>query len=125
MRGATLGKTALVDPLAEGAVASSLVILRPSSHLDGRFLYFFLISPHGKGLIKGFENGAAQPNLGAKSVAKYPISFPKVPEQSGIANSLIELREETQRLARLYERKLAALDALKKSLLHQAFSGAL
>ena len=32
---------------------------------------------------------------------------------------------QTQRLARLCERKLAALDALKKSLLHQAFTGAL
>ena len=30
-----------------------------------------------------------------------------------------------QRLARLYERKHAALEALKKSLLHQAFTGAL
>jgi type I restriction enzyme S subunit len=33
--------------------------------------------------------------------------------------------EETRRLAGLYERKLAALEALKKSLLHQAFSGKL
>jgi type I restriction enzyme S subunit len=121
----TLGKTALVDPLTEGAVASSLVILRPSSLLDGSFLYFFLTSPAGQGLINGFENGAAQPNLGAKSVAKYLISFPKIPEQRGIAGSLIELREETQRLARLYERKHAALEALKKSLLHQAFTGEL
>jgi len=32
---------------------------------------------------------------------------------------------ETKRLASLYQRKLAALDELKKSLLHQAFSGAL
>lgn len=32
---------------------------------------------------------------------------------------------ETQRLAPLYSRKLAALEALKKSLLHQAFSGQL
>ena len=32
---------------------------------------------------------------------------------------------ETQRLAAIYERKLAALDELKKSLLHQAFSGEL
>jgi type I restriction enzyme S subunit len=29
----------------------------------------------------------------------------------------------TQRLAHLYERKLAALEELKKSLLHQAFTG--
>ncbi len=32
---------------------------------------------------------------------------------------------ETQRLARIYEWKLSALEALKKSLLHQAFSGEL
>jgi type I restriction enzyme, S subunit len=32
---------------------------------------------------------------------------------------------EPQRLARIYERKIAALEALKKSLLHQAFIGEL
>jgi hypothetical protein len=34
-------------------------------------------------------------------------------------------RFETQRLARVDERKDAALEALKKSLLHQAFTGQL
>jgi type I restriction enzyme, S subunit len=125
LRGATLGKTALVDPLKKGAVASSLVIIRPEGLLESRFLYFFLTSPPGQRLIKGFENGAAQPNLGAKSVAKYPISFPKLSGQKEIATSLIGLRAETQRLAHLYEHKLAALEALKKSLLHQAFTGQL
>ena len=32
---------------------------------------------------------------------------------------------ETQRLESLYQRKLAAFDELKKSLLHRAFSGQL
>jgi len=36
-----------------------------------------------------------------------------------------DVLEETQHLARLYERKHAALEALKKSLLHQAFTGEL
>ncbi len=35
------------------------------------------------------------------------------------------MSEETQRLARLYERKHAALEALEKSLLHQTFAGEL
>ena len=35
------------------------------------------------------------------------------------------LHEETQRLESLYQRKLAAFDELKKSLLHRAFSGEL
>ena len=125
LRGATLGKTALVDPYTVGAVASSLVILRPSRSLDSRFLYSFLTSPLGQGLIKGYENGAAQPNLGAKSVAKYPISLPTLAEQRQIVAKLDDLRDETQRLESLYQRKLAALDELKKSLLHRAFSGQL
>ena len=33
------------------------------------------------------------------------------------------LSEETRRLESIYQQKLAALDELKKSLLHQAFSG--
>jgi type I restriction enzyme S subunit len=115
----------LVAPLTEGAVASSLVIVRPSSLLNSRFLYFFLISPPGQGLIKGFENGAAQPNLGARSVAKYPIPIPPPTDQEGIAESLGVLREETRRLESIYRQKLATLEALTKSLLHQAFTGQL
>jgi type I restriction enzyme S subunit len=108
-----------------GAVASSLVIIRPSGLLDRRFLYYFLTSPLGQGLIKLYDNGAAQPNLGAKSVAKYTISLPKVTEQKVIVQKLDALAAETQRLANLYEQKLAALEALKRSLLYQAFTGKL
>ncbi|MDP2852672.1 MAG: restriction endonuclease subunit S [Smithellaceae bacterium] len=125
LRGATLGKTAFVEPLAEGAVASSLVIIRPSRILNRRFLYYFLISPVGQGLIKLYENGAAQPNLGAKSVAKYQIAFPDLEEQQRIVSQLDALAAETQHLTWLYERRLVALEALKKSLLHQAFTGQL
>jgi len=55
--------------------------------------------------------------------------FPLPPEELfpsfADATNLEALREESQRLAGIYERKLAALEALKKSLLHQAFSGEL
>ena len=123
LRGATLGKTALVTPLNEGAVASSLVILRPSPILHSRFLYFFLTSPAGQGLISGFRNGAAQPNLGARSVAKYPISLPPIDEQERLLTRIGDFRDEAKRLESLYQRKIDALDGLKKSLLNQAFSG--
>lgn len=54
------------------------------------------------------------------------ISFPKTKrEQQTINAQLNALSAETQRLTRLYEQKLAALAELKKSLLHQAFSGQL
>jgi type I restriction enzyme S subunit len=71
-----------------------------------------------------YITGAAQPKLNQKVLNSIPI--PKTVEvQAKIVESVESLQQETQRLARLYERKLAALEALKKSLLHQAFSGEL
>ena len=66
--------------------------------------------------MKKISNGA---------VKTLPITVPPITTQQAIVETMNELTEETQRLAQLYERKLAALEALKKSLLHQAFTGAL
>ena len=125
LRGATIGKTALVDPLTVGAVASSLVIIRPSNLLDSHFLYYFLTSLVGQRLIKLYDNGAAQPNLGAKSVAKYIIYLPNFAEQKVIVKKLVALAVKTKRLETIYRQKIAALKELKQSILQKAFTGEL
>ena len=51
------------------------------------------------------------------------VPFPPVSAQKALIEKLEALSEETQRLASIYLRKLAALEALKKSLLHEAFTG--
>jgi len=123
LRGATLGKTAIVDPFTKGAVASSLVIIRAGNLLDNHFLYYFLTSPYGQGLIKLYSNGAAQPNLGAQSVEKYTISLPPLAEQRAIVGRLEALSAETGRLGEIYQQKVESLEELKKSVLAKAFEG--
>lgn len=49
--------------------------------------------------------------------------FPPKEKQHRITTQLDALSAETRRLAAIYEQKQAALAALKKSLLHQAFAG--
>ena len=66
-----------------------------------------------------------QANINGTKLRSYPIPAPSLSEQLVIVAKLDELSEATQRLGGLYERKLAALDELKKSLLHQAFTGVL
>jgi type I restriction enzyme S subunit len=51
------------------------------------------------------------------------IPLPPLSEQHRIVEIVKLLSAETQRLEFTYQQKLAALEALKKSLLHQAFSG--
>jgi type I restriction enzyme S subunit len=78
-----------------------------------------------KARIQALGKGSAQANINMGTFENERFPFPPVAEQREIVEKLDALSEETQRLARLYERKLAALEALKKSLLHQAFTGAL
>jgi restriction endonuclease S subunit len=61
-----------------------------------------------------------------KRILSNVIPFPENrKEQRAIISKLDDLREETQRLAHHYERKLELLAALKKSLLNEAFTGKL
>lgn len=45
--------------------------------------------------------------------------------QKLITEKVDDLRKETQNIESIYRRKLTALDALKQSLLHHAFTGQL
>lgn len=73
-----------------------------------------------------YITGAAQPKLNQKSLTAIPIPIPEaIEEQAKIVSNIEGLQNETQRLTNIYERKLAALEDLKKSLLHQAFNGEL
>ena len=78
-----------------------------------------------KARIQAMGKGSAQANINMGTFEHERFPFPPVAEQKQIVATLDELREKTQRLASLYERKLAALEALKKSLLHQTFTGEL
>ena len=53
------------------------------------------------------------------------LGFRKRNTRARLLILLIYLNEQTQRLESLYQRKLTALDNLKKSLLHKAFAGEL
>ncbi len=76
--------------------------------------------------LRRTANQSAQPVISYSTIKEVMLEFPtRKAEQKIIAKKLNSLEEETQRLASLCERKLAALESLKKSLLHQAFSGEL
>jgi type I restriction enzyme S subunit len=91
LRGATFGKTAIVDPYKEGAIASSLMIIRPFSICSNRYLYQYLMSPFGRSQIFRFDNGSAQPNLSANSVRLFLYPLPPLVEQKRIVAKVDEL----------------------------------
>lgn len=96
-----------------------------STKLDNHFLLFALQSGDLQGQIHAKASGSTVQHMRVPDTKNLLLAAPPLAKQREIVSQLVSLREETQRLARLYERKHAALDALKKSLLHQAFTGEL
>lgn len=121
----SLGKFALIKDDIQGAIASSLVIVRPHTDLSIQFLLHYLRSGLCKSMVEKYAGGAAQPNLGAKDLAKFSISVPPEEQQKVVSEKLDALMLEAERLDRIYREKLNSLTELKQSLLQKAFSGEL
>ena len=124
---APLANVAQLDTDEKVAFAQRIIIMQPNAaRLDSTFLKYLLLSQPVQQRIRTKGTGATVQGIKASLLKLIEISFPKsLATQEEIVSKLDDLREETQRLARLYERKHAALEALTQSLLHQAFTGEL
>jgi len=120
--GATVGETAILD--FESCFPDSVIGIVVNEELaDNEYVEFLLQS--FKALLKEKGKGTARDNINLGTFENQMFPFPTLKKQKAIVATLNSLREETQRLARLYERKHAALEALTQSLLHRAFTGRL
>jgi type I restriction enzyme S subunit len=115
----------VIPPELPDSNCADLVIVRSPKDIDAHFLASFFNSTFGKQLVLGKIVGAAQKHFNITAAKEVMLHVPPMPEQRAITAMVASLRKETQRLESLYEHKLAALEALKKSLLHQAFTGQL
>jgi type I restriction enzyme S subunit len=119
------GTAAVIPDTLTTSNCSDLVIVRPGSQVDPHFLAAFFNSTYGKDLVSGKLVGAAQKHFNVTAAKEAFIPLPSMLEQRRAVSAITTLRTETQRLESVYHRKLAALDALRKSLLAQAFNGSL
>lgn len=124
---APLANVAQLDTDEKVVFAQRIIIMQPdAAKLDSTFLKYLLLSQPVQQRIHANGTGATVNGIKASLLKTIEICFPKSKdEQQSIVAKLDALLAETQRLESLYQQKLATLDELKKSLLHQAFSGEL
>jgi type I restriction enzyme S subunit len=119
------GWAAIIPDSETICLSQGMCVFRPRNGLSAKYLAFVLNSPFGRSQAFSAAVGAAHPHINLTDIKSYKIPMYPSGQESAILNTLLSLEGETQRLASIYQRKLAALDELKKSLLHQAFSGQL
>ena len=118
-RKGTLGKTYYVE--TDYWPHDTTLWVKDFKGNEPRLVYYLL-----SGLdLKKLDTGTANPALNRNLVHPIKIWWPSIGQQTTLVKRFDLLSKETQHLESLYQRKLAALDELKQSLLRKAFSGAL
>ena len=123
----TMGRVAIAPPdLRRGIINQALLKLSPGVDVEAAYLKYWMESYDFQDALAQCSGGAAIQNVASVSVLK-EIAFPlpSGTDQRLAVDQLERFTVEADRLQGCYEYKLLALDELKKSLLHQAFSGAL
>ena len=121
----SFGIPVLVHEHREFCFQRHIGLVRPKPEVSSEWLYYLLMSPQIFTQANDGATGTAQRTVSLKLLRGFQV--PRIPlaRQQEVAAKLNAIIEETERLESIYQRKLAALEVLKKSLLHQAFSGEL
>lgn len=103
-----------------------LIVKKDNVSLTNDFFFHVFNLNYVRKAIHASASGVKVRHTSPSKIGDVQVSYPtSVQEQRAIVNKLKELLNHSQHLTTLYTQKLTALDALKQSLLHQAFSGQL
>ena len=113
-------------PDFNGLCSADMYPLSPFPKVITRdFLYHLLLSKDFTDYAIQGSARAGMPKVNREHLFEYRVWLPAITKQKELAKKLDVLHEESQRLESIYRQKLSSLDALKKSLLDQAFTGRL
>jgi type I restriction enzyme S subunit len=124
--GATIGKSGIVPKELNGAnLTENACKLVLGSNMSNKFIYYFTITKTFYEQVGLNTRTAAQPKLALERLKTINLAIPPIDVQETLSAKFNTVWLETQRLDMIYQRKIASLDELKKSLLQKAFSGEL
>jgi type I restriction enzyme S subunit len=124
--GASIGRTAVYDLDDVANINQAVGLIR--CHADkmyNHYLMYYLNSPSMKAHFHSNEVNNARANISLSFVSEVEVPVTTIEHQKAVVERIRDFHRETQRLESIYQRKLAAIDEFKKSILHQAFSGEL
>lgn len=125
-REAPLGEVGLLDTDEKVFLGQRLVSYRVNPEiLNSRFLLYAFQSEHVQSQIRSLGSGSTVQHMRVPDSKKLRILLPALETQQEAVESLDLIREETERLESINQKKLTSFAELKQSLLQKAFSGEL
>ena len=120
--GANLGMASVVPARYNGYNAIDVVIAVPDiSKVSPEFLAQYTNSPMGRAIVKKNERGAAQGHLNVSAYANLPIGVPDLQEQEKLVKQISDRLSVCDSIEKTVDTALAQADAMRQSILKQAF----
>lgn len=113
------GRTARTAGIRRGAIASSLVIIRPTARANREFLYYTVSGESGRQMVSELDNGVAQPNISVGRVQRYPLLLPP----KDVLGKFARFIEPHWRLIDALRSQLSVLKTQRDLLLPRLLSG--
>jgi type I restriction enzyme, S subunit len=123
--GATLGIPVLVDSDKDFCFQRHIALIRPNPEINSAWLNYVMSSPQVFAQATAGATGTAQKTVSLTLLRSIKVPLHSQLEQASITARLDELFARIYKLEDFYSARISALDELKKSLLHQAFTGQL
>jgi len=123
----TLKRLTIIPKDYDNQICSTgFTVLRPNPEIViSSFIFYSLLQESFMNRMESLQRGASYPAVTDSDVKGFMIPVPNLSEQKAIVTELENTRIETQKLAILYQKKIAALEELNKSILQKAFQGEL
>ncbi len=126
-REAPAGNVAVIPDGLKVCLGQRTVLLRPNrSVFEPAYLAHLLLQRDSQRRLLAGQRGATVQHVNVQDIRAFRVSgVPSLMVQQGVVQKIDGLLEEGDALEAGFRQKLDALDSLKQSLLHQAFTGAL
>jgi len=126
-REAPAGNVAVIPENLKVCLGQRTVLIRPKRDVfESKFLALILLQPWMQQKLLDHSRGATVQHVNMKDIRALDVgAIPQLSVQRAIVSAIDSASVECEHLESIYQQKIAALDALKKSLLDQAFTGQL
>ena len=119
--GSILGIACIIPEGINPCLGQRMMLLRTKDTLNNRYLMHYLNSPTVTNHVIATKGGTGSPHINVGDIKAFPIPVPEIDIQEKIVNDLEEKLSVCDGVEKTVDAALAQADAMRQSILKQAF----
>ncbi len=121
--GAILGLACIIPDDTYACLGQRMMLLRPGEELNNKFLMHYLNSPRLTNYVASVTGGSASPHINVGDIKQFQIPHPSMLRQKEIVDFIESRLSICDSIAHTVNTALQKAEAMRQSILKQAFEG--